>query len=183
MEWRKPGPAFGLCYRRSIMRKMMLRPDGQNLARTIPRRKAEAFRSRNWSSLQTLSHGYAVTARHRSGSGEGNVGRTWGPAKHRPVNLTLPSIRLLSSKASGLSSHASNCVTCVSGTDCNQRPRNGPCEGWWAMHDSNMRPLRCEHSALPTELIALTSDRGSYRVVSPAGSRVKTVAARVPAAP
>jgi hypothetical protein len=27
--------------------------------------------------------------------------------------------------------------------------------GWWAMLDSNQRPLRCEHSALPAELIAL----------------------------
>jgi hypothetical protein len=26
--------------------------------------------------------------------------------------------------------------------------------GWWAVLDSNQRPLRCEHSALPAELTA-----------------------------
>src|SRR5215469_8655802 len=28
-------------------------------------------------------------------------------------------------------------------------------EGWWAVTDSNRRPLRCKRSALPTELTAL----------------------------
>ena len=32
-----------------------------------------------------------------------------------------------------------------------------PTRIWWAMRDSNSRHLRCKRSALPTELIALTS--------------------------
>jgi hypothetical protein len=30
---------------------------------------------------------------------------------------------------------------------------------WWAVLDSNQRPLRCEHSALPAELTALDLKR------------------------
>ena len=29
---------------------------------------------------------------------------------------------------------------------------------WWTIRDSNPRPLRCERSALPTELIALNKN-------------------------
>ena len=37
---------------------------------------------------------------------------------------------------------------------------------WWTIRDSNPRPLRCERSALPTELIARSVNTGSTDVIS-----------------
>jgi hypothetical protein len=47
------------------------------------------------------------------------------------------------------------------------QPRK-PETAWWAKQDSNLRPLPCKGSALPTELFARHPERGYY-TTSPAG--------------